>query len=84
MRRALGGGGGAERGGGGAEREGTGARGAGGEGYTEPSYMTRQRCLVLNDWALNLFAAGEHRKVTSFRRKKIQDGTDVKFWWPSG
>lgn len=34
-----------------------------GEGYIEPSYITRQRCLVLNDWALELFGIGEYRKV---------------------
>ncbi len=34
-----------------------------GEGYTEPAYITRQRCLVLNDWALSLFETGEYAKV---------------------
>lgn len=66
MRRARGGAGGTEREGsgrGGGEG-GTGERETRGEGYTEPSYMTRQRCLVLNDWALSLFGIGEHRKVT--------------------
>ncbi|CAM9192704.1 unnamed protein product, partial [Pylaiella littoralis] len=35
----------------------------GGEGYTEPPYITRQRCLVLNDWALSLFEVGEYAKA---------------------
>eukprot|EP00752_Nemacystus_decipiens_P002040 g1955.t1 len=34
-----------------------------GEGYAEPAYITRQRCLVLNDWALNLFEDGEYAKA---------------------
>lgn len=33
------------------------------EGYTEPPYITRQRCLVLNDWAVSLFEVGEYTKV---------------------
>lgn len=34
-----------------------------GEGYAEPAYITRQRCLVLNDWGLSLFESGEYTKV---------------------
>lgn len=41
-----------------------------GEGYMEPSYITRQRCLVLNDWALNMFELGEYGKVRSVRYKR--------------
>ncbi|CAB1107981.1 unnamed protein product [Ectocarpus sp. CCAP 1310/34] len=33
------------------------------EGYSEPPYITRQRCLVLNDWALSLFEVGEYEKA---------------------
>lgn len=44
------------------EDEDEGGEGAG-EGYTEPAYITRQRCLVLNDWALSLFERGEYEKV---------------------
>lgn len=31
--------------------------------YEEPSYITRQRCLVLNDWALDMFRREEYGKV---------------------
>ncbi|CAM9154920.1 unnamed protein product, partial [Sphacelaria rigidula] len=33
--------------------------------YEEPSYITRQRCLVLNDWALDMFDRGEYGKAVS-------------------
>lgn len=40
-----------------------GGGGCSGETHHEPSYTTSQRCLVLNDWALDLLARGEHSKV---------------------
>lgn len=41
-----------------------------GEGYAEPAYITRQRCLVLNDWALSLFESGGYAKVRARKQLK--------------
>lgn len=39
------------------------------KGYTEPSYITRQRCLVLNEWALDLQDRGEYAKARGAARE---------------
>ena len=58
------------------DEEGEAENGKGGrEGYAEPAYITRQRCLVLNDWALSLFEGGEYAKVCG--RKKY-DGSRLR------
>lgn len=61
-----------EGGGGGGEGKGAGmeTETTEGEGYMEPIYITRQRCLVLNDWALSMFELGEYGKVRRVRYKR--------------
>lgn len=39
--------------------------------YVEPSFITRQRCITLNEWALDLFYAGNYGKV-GVSRARIQ------------